>query len=152
MHYALYVGEFADRLVANIAGVGAVWVCAWAIRRKGELDYPLDSTAKVVRWVAVVILMGIPANFPSLPINLRRVLDFSGIAFLAWPNFAYHLTRFLRSCKLLPNAGLPPPNPPSGQQDFGTSAPFRSPEPTIFGFTREGKDNKHEQAPTAKWK
>lgn len=105
MHNVVHIGEFFDKLLATIASVGSIWFCAWAIRRGGEFDYPLDSTAKAIRWLAVVVLMGIPVNFPkSLPPAGRIVLGFAGLAFLAWPNFAYHLTRFLRWCRLLPTS------------------------------------------------
>lgn len=114
MHNVLYIGEFFDKLLATIASVGAIWFCAWAIRRGGKFDHPLDSTAKAIRWLAVVVLMGIPVNFPkSLSPAGRIVLGFAGLAFLAWPNFAYHLTRFLRWCRLVPPArGLLPDGPP----------------------------------------
>lgn len=116
MHYIDDIRLFFDNLVGSIAIAGCIWFCAWAIRRKGELDYPLDLPAKIIRWVAVAILMGIPANFPELPINTARILIFSGIAFLAWPNFAYHLTRFLRWCRLLPAAGPVAPDGPQRLQ------------------------------------
>ena len=28
-----------------------IWIAVRAIRRKGELDYELDDTAKFIRWV-----------------------------------------------------------------------------------------------------
>lgn len=149
MHYVLYVKEFIDRLFASIASVGSIWFCSWAIRRKGEFDYPLDSAAKIIRWIAVAVLMGIPASSPSLPINLRRVLGFSGLAFLVWPNFAYHLTRLFRWCRILPKAEQPPQNRPSRQQLADQSSPFRSVESPLFGFTGDAKDKKTH---TVKWK
>lgn len=109
--------NFVDNLIGMVASAGSIWFCAWAIRRQGEMDYPLDATAKAIRWLAVAVLMGIPANFRALPINLRRVLLFSGIAFLAWPNFAYHLTRFLRWSRVLPVARPPTFNSSSRPQN-----------------------------------
>jgi hypothetical protein len=40
----------------------------------------------------------------------RITVGIVGIAFLAWPNFAYHLTRVLRWLKLLGSAGPKQPN------------------------------------------
>lgn len=117
MHYVLYVTEFFDKLVATIASVGAIWVCAWAIRRKGEFDYPLDFTARIIRWLAVIVFMGLPVEIPQLLTPAARVvLGFTGVAFLVWPNFAYHLTRFLRWCRLLPTTQGPAPDRSSGLQ------------------------------------
>lgn len=109
VHYVLYIREFFDKLLATIASVGSIWFCTWAIRRGGEFDYQLDFTAKIIRWLAVVVFMGLPVEIPKLLTPSERVvLGFIGVGFLVWPNFAYHLTRFLRWCRLLPG----PPHQP----------------------------------------
>jgi hypothetical protein len=113
--YIFYIRELFDKLLAAIASVGSIWVCAWAIRRKGEFDYPLDFTARVIRWLAVVVFIGLPVWIPQLLNPVARVVSgFTGLAFLAWPNFAYHLTRFLRWCRLLPTAARSRPDSPTG--------------------------------------
>lgn len=101
MHSLLAFKEFINRGLGAIAGFGSLWFISWAIRRKGEFDYPLDLTGKIVRWVLAVALLGAFQYFPggSSP---RGILLLCGLAFLAWPNLAYHLTRFLRRCRVLP--------------------------------------------------
>ena len=115
MHYLLAVRGFIEHTVGAVLSVGSVWFISWAIRRKGELDYPLDLAAKMIRWVVVIVSIGIPANLPkSLTPGARVALFLTGVGFLAWPNFAYHLTRFLRWCRLLPEAQRPAPDGPAG--------------------------------------
>jgi len=78
-----------------------IWFAFWAIRRKYELDYQQDRTSRVIRWFVVVLGFCI-TQFPGPRLGIVRIL--SGIlfiGFLAWPNFAYHMTRILRGWKLL---------------------------------------------------
>jgi heme A synthase len=114
MHHLLELREFISRGLRVTAGFGSLWFISWAIRRKGEFDHPLDFTGQVVRWLLVVVLLGAMTYFPgsSAP---RLALLVGGAALLAWPNFAYHLTRLLRWCRILPKAPQPPPDPPSRQ-------------------------------------
>lgn len=151
MHHLLAVRELINRGLGSLASLGSVWVCSWAIRRAGEFDYPLDFTGQVVRWVLVVVPLGAMTYFGGLSAP-RLILLLGGCAFLAWPNFAYHLTRFLRRCRLLPKASELPSDPSPQQQAYDQPSPFRSPEPTIFGFTRERNKNKREQTHTVKWR
>jgi len=68
----------------------------WAIRRRGEFDYELDLMGKIVRWAIVVLalfLVQIPG--PKLA-TFRVIVGCVGMAFLVWPNFAYHLTNILK--------------------------------------------------------
>jgi hypothetical protein len=117
VHYILIIREFVDKLLATIASVGSIWFCVWVIRRKGEFDHKLDFSAKIIRWLAVVVFMGLPVEIPQLLTPAARViLGFIGVAFLAWPNFAYHLAGFLRWCRLLPPARGPVPDGPPGVQ------------------------------------
>jgi hypothetical protein len=75
----------------------AVWFPCWAFRRYQELDRPLDSAARVVRWsivlgcwlIATVMAGG---GFRGVQVAFRLL----GLAFLCWPNFAWHL-RFIRN-------------------------------------------------------
>jgi hypothetical protein len=95
--------EMIEKLQATISGSLAVaaksfgiWFVSWAIRRKGEFDYKLDRTARLTRWSIVAISFAVVTRFPSL--SLPRALSLTvGLAFLVWPNFAYHLTNLFRS-------------------------------------------------------
>ena len=97
------------------AAIANVWFVVWAIRRKGELDYDLDSTAKFVRWVVVVLCLGISILRPELLKSPMRIaVGFVGLGFLVWPNLAYHLTNLLRFLRFLPK--LNPGDPISRSQ------------------------------------
>ena len=86
-------------VVRLVAGAASVWFVFWAVRSRHQLDYPLDRTAKLVRW-AVVVLSALLAQIPQLAFpQLRTALAFVFLAFLCWPNFAYHLTRFARRAR-----------------------------------------------------
>ena len=84
--------------------IANIWFVAWAVRHRGELDYELDSTAKLVRWLLAITCLGVAIRFPQLlnPPPLRVCIAFLGVAFVVWPNFAYYLTRLLRSLRMLP--------------------------------------------------
>lgn len=85
----------------------SVWFLVWGIRYKGEFDRELDGAARGIRWsmvgLGLVVLLG---SIDTLTIRARYF--FAGwiwaTAFLAWPNFAYHLTALLRKIRLLPKA------------------------------------------------
>ena len=116
MHYLLAFRELVNRGLGATAGLGSLWFISWAIRRKGEFDYPLDFTGQVVRWVLVVVLLGAMTYFPGLSAP-RLILLLGGCAFLAWPNFAYHATRFLRWCRVLPTTQRPAPDGRTGAHE-----------------------------------
>ena len=80
-----------------------IWFVWWAIRFKGELDYMLDLTARVIRWLVIAICLGFVCGLPELvyPPTLRVCVAFIGVAFLVWPNLAYHATRVVRLIKLI---------------------------------------------------
>jgi hypothetical protein len=83
-------------LSALVAGAVSIWFFFWPYRRKYELDHKLDRTAKTVRWSIVVAGFGI-ALLPGPELKIVRIA--AGIvlvAFLAWPNFAYHLAWLFR--------------------------------------------------------
>jgi hypothetical protein len=93
------------------ACVASVWLAVWAIRRRGELDHELDSTAKLIRWLIAVCGLTLWPMIGSS--TLRMSVGFTGMLFLVWPNTAYHLTRLLRFLHVLPKAkagGLDNPN------------------------------------------
>jgi hypothetical protein len=96
------------------AAICNIWFLVWALRRQGELDYELDSTAKRIRWTVVAIFLGTPILRPelfnSLP-SLRLWVALVGLLFLVWPNFAYHLTRLLRSLRVIAKPDKAPANP-----------------------------------------
>src|SRR5665213_3063715 len=69
------------------------WFSAWAIRHKWELDYKLSVRARSVRWAIVAAGYSI-ALTPGTNLWAVRVCGgFTGLGFLCWPNFAYHLTK-----------------------------------------------------------
>jgi hypothetical protein len=94
------------------SAIANIWFAVWAIRHRGELDYDLDRNAKIIRWSVVAVCLGLAVQEPQLlnPPWFRITVGIVGIAFLAWPNFAYHLTRVLRWLKLLGSAGPKQPN------------------------------------------
>jgi hypothetical protein len=96
--------DTAIRTAGTWVAIANIWFVVWAIRRRGELDYELDSTAKLVRWLLAITCLGVAIRFPQLlnPPPVRVCIGFLGIAFLVWPNLAYHLTRLLRSLRILP--------------------------------------------------
>jgi hypothetical protein len=106
MNDVVMVAELSP--VAEItAAVCNIWFVVWAIRSRGELDYELDPTAKRIRWVIVAIFLGTPIFRPELlgPRPTLRVCIWTvGLLFLVWPNFAYHLTRFLPALKVIRNS------------------------------------------------
>ncbi len=96
------IGEIqadAGRLAAEAV---SVWLAFWAIRRKYDLDYRLDRTAQILRWVIIAAAVGLGRLGAQKFEPLRIFSAFLFLSFLAWPNFAYHLTRILRRWKLIP--------------------------------------------------
>jgi hypothetical protein len=73
-----------------------IWLLVWSLRRRADLDERLDRAAHAIRWLIAIggwILLSIPG--PTLG-PLRAIAGVMGLAFLCWPNFAYHLLRLLR--------------------------------------------------------
>ncbi len=69
-----------------------IWLSVWAIRYKAEWDYKLGETAKWVRWAVVFGMYFLAASLPGSSLAPVRVIaGFTGLLFLCWPNFAYHL-------------------------------------------------------------
>jgi|SRR5580698_2886614 hypothetical protein len=79
------------------AKIACIWLSVWAIRWKAEADYPLDRFARIVRWTVVALGFAIGYYVPGPGLGYVRVAGgFLGLAFLCWPNFAYHLTNVFR--------------------------------------------------------
>jgi hypothetical protein len=73
-----------------------IWLVIWSIRRRGEMDEKLDTTAKLIRWAFVVggwLLASIPGGKFG---PFRAVAGVLGLIFLCWPNFAYHVAHLVR--------------------------------------------------------
>jgi hypothetical protein len=72
-----------------------IWLVVWAIRRKGEFDIELDSTAKTIRWIVVFVSFAIVGQLPGPGGQwaLRLLFLNLGLAFLCWPNCAYRVLR-----------------------------------------------------------
>ncbi len=79
--------DFYGALSAKIA---CIWLSVWAIRRKSEVDYPLGTSAQWIRWI--VVLLGFTVAYFAPFKSLRLASGFTALAFLCWPNLAYHLT------------------------------------------------------------
>ena len=80
-----------------LAEIACIWLSVWAIRRKAEVDYPLDNRSRFVRWSVVVAGFAIGYYVPGPGFAYIRVAGgFLALGFLCWPNFAYHLTNLLR--------------------------------------------------------
>jgi len=67
------------------------WLSAWAIRSKWNLDYKLSPNANLVRWAVVIVCYSFAPRSSLVAVRASGLL--TGLSFLCWPNFAYHLTR-----------------------------------------------------------
>jgi hypothetical protein len=77
------------------AKIACIWLSVWLIRKKAQADYPLDRTAHLVRWA--VIVAGFAIGYYLQDFWYMRIGGrFLGLAFLCWPNFAYHLAHLAR--------------------------------------------------------
>lgn len=90
--------------IGTVAAIVNVWFAFWAIRRRGELDIPLDRTAKAVRWMVALSFLSFPFAFPHLidSYAFRLSVGLVGWAFLCWPNLAFHFTKWLRVMRIFP--------------------------------------------------
>jgi len=89
-----------DQIFANakvLVGCSvSLWFVFWSIRRGSEVDEKLDSTAQLTRW-AVVVFGYLAGSVPGPRFAIFKVIVLLlGLAFLCWPNFAYHLTNLFR--------------------------------------------------------
>jgi hypothetical protein len=75
----------------------AIWFPFWALRRRYELDRPLDAAARVVRWSIVLGCLLIATVMAGGEFRgVQIVVRFLGVSFLCWPNLAWHLRRIGR--------------------------------------------------------
>jgi hypothetical protein len=95
--------EFGGR-IGTVAAILNVWFAFWAIRWRGDLDIPLDTTAKVVRWTVAISFLSFPFAFLHLidVAAFRLCVGLIGWAFLCWPNLAFHFTNLLRIMGIFP--------------------------------------------------
>jgi hypothetical protein len=69
----------------------------WAIRYNADWDYKLSPSAKSLRWSMVLLGYFLGCSLPGRSLAWVRLLaGLTGLCFLCWPNFAYHLDRLLR--------------------------------------------------------
>jgi len=84
---------FLSFYLVNAPKIFCIWLSVWAIRRKAEVDYPLDARALGIRWSVVVTGLTIGRMASN---GYVRLIGFSlGLLFLCWPNCAYHLTKLV---------------------------------------------------------
>lgn len=83
--FAFYAGMSAK--------IACVYSSVWAIRKKSEVDIPLSRNARALRWSVVLLAFLIAYEAPYKYLRVAAV--YIGLAFLCWPNFAYHLNRLI---------------------------------------------------------
>jgi hypothetical protein len=86
-------------------GVICIWLSVWAIRKKAEIDLPLDRASQSLR--CSVILLGFAvAHLPGADLGYVRVTGYLvGMVFLCWPNFSYHLAKLFSSKDVVRKSG-----------------------------------------------
>jgi hypothetical protein len=78
------------------AKITCIWLSVWLFRRKAEVDYPLGPSDQILRWAVVALGFAI-GYLPGSNLGYVRLGgSFLGLAFLCWPNFAYHLRNLFR--------------------------------------------------------
>ncbi len=94
----MVVASFLSFYASYSAKIACIWLSVWAIRRRVEADYPLDRSARIVRWTVVAVGFAIGYYVPGLEIGgyVRVAGLVLGLGFLCWPNFAHHLTNLFR--------------------------------------------------------
>lgn len=77
--------EINFRSTSTWIAIANIWFVIWAIRRRGEFDYDLDSTAKLLRWLTALACLCLAIEFPRVfkSTNVREGVGIVGIAFLA---------------------------------------------------------------------
>lgn len=90
IHSLIEILSGAFGLITRAAGI---WFVVWAIRSKGGLDYRLDGLGHIIRWSTVLIAFSLVFVFSRLAMTGPRLIALCiGMAFLVWPNLAYHLS------------------------------------------------------------
>ena len=91
--------EVFSRNAVFLAGLGtSLWFALWGLRRKFELDIPLNSRGRLIRSV-VVLGCWLVASLPLVHAGLFRIILVAavlvGLAFLIWPNVVVRISRGL---------------------------------------------------------
>jgi hypothetical protein len=73
-----------------------LWLTSWVLRHSAGWDYKLGGTATLFRWGTVLVAYLLAAALPG-PGIVRVMFLLIGLAFLCWPNFAYHLNGLFTS-------------------------------------------------------
>lgn len=95
-----------------------LWLGFWGLRQKLECDYKLDRTARTLRW-CIILIGWVLASLPVGELRYLRAAGYlAGIAFLWWPNFAYHLMRLIRRQQTPDTGGQPQASHPDGGGNF----------------------------------
>ena len=72
-----------------------LWMSIWAIRYNAGVDYRLGAKARAIRWLAVVSCFAL-TSLPGASVGWFRVFSYLvGLAFLCWPNLAYHVSKLI---------------------------------------------------------
>lgn len=82
--------------VFMVSGALSIWLTFFGFRRKYGLDHKLDRTGRFIRWFVVLFSAALVVLELVPPGNVAAVIALTSLGFLAWPNFAFYLTRFLR--------------------------------------------------------
>ena len=90
-----------EGMMWGLGKAAGLWLIFWSIRRRGEFDEKLDSYAQGLRWSLVLGSFALLTQFPRFGYP-RATLLLIGLAFLCWPNFAFHLSNVLRKLGLFP--------------------------------------------------
>jgi hypothetical protein len=70
-----------------------LWLSMWAIRYSAGVDYKLNAKARAIRWMLVVSCFAL-TSLPGANMGWFRVSSYLvGLAFLCWPNLAYHVSK-----------------------------------------------------------
>ena len=81
----------------------SIWFIVWAIRRKGDFDLELGAKEQVARWCIVLASFALAVTFKQSGQTIPRLVALGiGMAFLCWPNLAYHLVKFPKSLQSAP--------------------------------------------------
>lgn len=90
MHaFFVTMNELLARVGFMLKLSAAPWLSLWAIRFKADWDYKLSRKTWALRWIVVLVCYALAASLGSPA--ARIITGVTGLSFLSWPNFAYHL-------------------------------------------------------------
>lgn len=81
---------YARQIVSSAV---SVWLIAWGIRRRYELDEELTAREKIIRWAVVLACLAMTFVPGSGLAAVRVIFWLIGLSFVAWPNFARSFVR-----------------------------------------------------------